>query len=391
MESSNKHDGGRIEQIDLFRAYALLGLFLVHCVELFELHWADPQSSPIFELIFSLFAGKAFAMFALSFGLSYTIILKGAEARGENYSGTFLWRLFLLFLFGVAHTAIYRGDILMLLGLVGMLLVPFNRLQSNLLLFASAFVFIFNVPLILRLAMVYQGWPSSLPALVQANDMSMAAYMQGGVATMLWANLTSGNLVKWLYMLEAGRVSQLLGMMLLGLILGRIGFFSDLAKFQKARWLIIVTTALIAFSLTAKSEAIAALFPESAHSDAGFYIGNLVNGWANMLFAIMQTMLVFELWYLLKGRFVRVFAPVGQMSLTFYILQSLVFVPLLYNAGLGLYDDAPAITWFWVGVITFVLQAVLAVYWMKAFRQGPLEWGWRAMTKRSVDVPFKRV
>ena len=58
----------RIYQIDAFRGYALFGLFLVHCVELFELHWFDPQTTPIFEQVFFLSAGKAFLMFALSFG-----------------------------------------------------------------------------------------------------------------------------------------------------------------------------------------------------------------------------------------------------------------------------------------------------------------------------------
>jgi uncharacterized protein len=57
--------GQRLELIDSLRGYALMGLFLVHCVELFELHWAHPQPSLAFDLVFALFAGKAFALFAL--------------------------------------------------------------------------------------------------------------------------------------------------------------------------------------------------------------------------------------------------------------------------------------------------------------------------------------
>ena len=33
----------RIDMVDALRGFALLGLFMVHCVERFELYWLDPQ------------------------------------------------------------------------------------------------------------------------------------------------------------------------------------------------------------------------------------------------------------------------------------------------------------------------------------------------------------
>jgi len=58
--------------------------------------------------------------------------------------------------------------------------------------------------------------------------------------------------------------------------------------------------------------------------------------------------------------------------------------------GLGLYDDVTAKHMFWVGVIGFIAQGVFATIWFRYFFYGPLEWLWRALTKRSWAVPFRR-
>jgi uncharacterized protein len=78
------------------------------------------------------------------------------------------------------------------------------------------------------------------------------------------------------------------------------------------------------------------------------------------------------------------------MTLTLYVGQSLVAAVLLYGYGFGLYDDlsTPAIiAW---GVAAFALQLVLAAWWFRAFRYGPLEWLWRAATRTTLDIPFRK-
>ena len=57
----------RVDVVDALRGYALLGLFMVHCVERFELYWLDPKPDGWFDAVFMLFSGKAFAIFAYCF------------------------------------------------------------------------------------------------------------------------------------------------------------------------------------------------------------------------------------------------------------------------------------------------------------------------------------
>ena len=60
----------RMEGLDALRGFALMGLFLVHMPELYELYWAHPTTDPTQLLwhnaIFITFAGKSFALLALA-------------------------------------------------------------------------------------------------------------------------------------------------------------------------------------------------------------------------------------------------------------------------------------------------------------------------------------
>jgi uncharacterized protein len=62
----------------------------------------------------------------------------------------------------------------------------------------------------------------------------------------------------------------------------------------------------------------------------------------------------------------------------------------LYGYGLGLWDEisnAEAVLW---GLAAFALQAVLAAWWFRHYRYGPLEWVWRAATRTTTAVPFRQ-
>jgi hypothetical protein len=49
---------GRLEMVDALRGYALLGLFLVHMIEYYELYWLDPRPSAVHDWLFALFAAR---------------------------------------------------------------------------------------------------------------------------------------------------------------------------------------------------------------------------------------------------------------------------------------------------------------------------------------------
>lgn len=86
---------------------------------------------------------------------------------------------------------------------------------------------------------------------------------------------------------------------------------------------------------------------------------------------------------LFKGRLGKVlmaFSPVGRMSLTNYIMQSVIATFIFYSYGLGLYGKMSVLAGTVIVFVIFGLQMALSRLWMKRFRYGPLEWLWRTAT-----------
>src|SRR3569833_1092844 len=110
----------RIVLIDSLRGYALMGLFLIHMVEYFELYWDNPIPSRVNTAAFFLFGAKSYAMFALLFGVSFFIIMDRQAGKGVDFRLRFIWRLMVLLGIGLLHSLIYSGDILQILAITGL-------------------------------------------------------------------------------------------------------------------------------------------------------------------------------------------------------------------------------------------------------------------------------
>jgi uncharacterized protein len=71
---------------------------------------------------------------------------------------------------------------------------------------------------------------------------------------------------------------------------------------------------------------------------------------------------------------------VGQTALSCYIGQSLIATFIFYGFGLGLYGSIDYLLQLVIVVGIWVLQFFVVQFWMKHFKQGPLEWLWRCLT-----------
>ena len=79
-------------------------------------------------------------------------------------------------------------------------------------------------------------------------------------------------------------------------------------------------------------------------------------------------------------RFLTVFAPVGRMALTNYLMQSVVCVVLSYGFGLALWWRIGASPAMAIAAAIVVLQIPTSAWWLARFRFGPVEWIWRRLT-----------
>jgi uncharacterized protein len=88
-----------------------------------------------------------------------------------------------------------------------------------------------------------------------------------------------------------------------------------------------------------------------------------------------------------SNRAVGALAPLGQMALTAYLLQTLFGIWLFYGFAPGPHlmgKIGPAwIALVWV--VGYAVQVGLAQAWMRRFRFGPAEWLWRTLTYGQVQ------
>jgi len=381
----------RVALVDALRGYALMGLFFVHMSELFELYWAHPEESAVHDVVFALFAGKAYALFALCFGFSFFVMMDRAAARDTDFSGRFVWRLILLALIGWLHGLVYRGDIIVVLAALGLLLVPFNRIRDNRILAgAAALCFLLPFPLFRLIAgLAGAAWANQPPH--HWTDPAMETYVSGGLADFLAMNLWSGQAAKWWFYIETGRLTLIFGLFLTGLVLGRIGFFAAPERFARARiWaLAAALTAGLALSWGAAALVEAAGFTE-AQAMPRQALESLLSSYRDLAWTAVSVLVLVALWRGAARVLLAPFAPAGRITLTLYVGQSLVFVPFFYNFGLGLHDDLGQGQVVALGAAAFAAQLLLAAFWVRRVPYGPLEWAWRAGTYPGTRVPFRR-
>jgi uncharacterized protein len=68
------------------------------------------------------------------------------------------------------------------------------------------------------------------------------------------------------------------------------------------------------------------------------------------------------------------------MSLSNYLLQSLIFGWVFYGYGLGRFGAMSSTQAAILGIAVYLCQVVASHYWLRRFRFGPVEWLWRSAT-----------
>ncbi|MER2000959.1 MAG: DUF418 domain-containing protein [Lysinibacillus sp.] len=68
---------------------------------------------------------------------------------------------------------------------------------------------------------------------------------------------------------------------------------------------------------------------------------------------------------------------VGRLSMTNYLLQSIVMTFIFYSYGLGLYGSISYTSAFILVLVFFMLQVIISKWWTTNYRYGPVEYIWR--------------
>lgn len=387
----------RIALMDSLRGAALLGILLVHAVE----HWdfgRYPENSSAWlkaldrrthDTVFFLFSGKAYGIFALLFGVSFFLILDRWSARGLNVRRTFLWRLSVLAGFGYMHGIIFCGDVLLVIALLGLPLVFLYRLSNRTLAWISI-ALVVQIPSLWQVGQVLlvPGYQVPIPRHWAIYDELSKVYSTGTFFDVTLTNLWFGQSSRLWWTIETGRYCQMLGLFLWGILLGRSRCLEEaercasLAK-RALGW------AVVAF-----------LSVYSIHHYMGRWdipdvnrpaVSSLLSSYHNLTQMIIWASGFALLYHSAKIRnILKLLEPYGRMSLTFYVIQGVIGVPVFYHYGLGLYQTLGAFFSAVFGAALAVVQCITAQIWLNRFHYGPLEWLWQALTFRDFGIPLQK-
>lgn len=377
----------RIDVADILRGVAIGGIILIHFIEQLNFYVFPEPSSPfwgavnqgVWDTVFFLLAGKMYAIFAMLFGLSFFIQHDNQAQKGVDFRPRFLWRMVLLFMFGLFDLLFYNGDILCVYAACGVLVIPLIR-ASDKVLKAIAFLLLLQ-PIELVYVIIGAIDPSASPLDLGSLDHFNAvavAQEHGSIFDVAIAGLRHGQQVNFLWAIENGRLTQTIFFFLVGIMLGRRRLFYNEGN-NLALWKKVLKGAAVAFVLLVPLYYIVPKQFDSACISNSLNV--MLNMWKNLSMMLMIVSGITLLYYQTDAKkWLIKIAPYGKMSLTNYLSQSIFGAMLFYNWGFGLYRYCGHTVALLMGAGFIVLQYLFCTWWLKNHRRGPFEELWARLT-----------
>ena len=359
----------RIDVADVLRGIAVAGIILYHSVEPFNIFTQEsilhalPSDLTVADVLAWMLSGKMYGIFAMLFGLSFFIMNDNQQQKGKNFSGRFAWRMCLLFLFGVVNVAFYDGDILMLYACYGLLLIPISYLPSKVVWCLIALLAIQPVELFCLLTGTTVDHSTMWELYGQINSM----HEHGTFLENALTNLRYGFEVNFRFNIFSGRLTQLLCLFVLGMQLGRQRmFYNEGRNLQIWHQILLLSTAVV----------IALSFVNFGDLDMW------LNPIYNLIILLMIVSAVVSAWYAFEGvrRVLHHLCIFGRMSLTNYLLQSVIGCAIFCGYGLACYYKLGTTYAVMVGLGMVLVQYLFARFWFSRHQRGPLEGLWRKLT-----------
>lgn len=377
----------RIEILDVIKALALFGIFVLHVIGPFS-GWQEyllPEQKQqlataeydlwIYKAAHLLLTGKCRGVFSFLFGLAFYFQLQQAVRQGGDFRTKFLKRLALLFCFGLLHAyLLFAGDVLRYYAFCGLFLLLVYQWPARRILVAG-------ILCLTLLPAVFIVLTSFFP--FGSLDFQKWQEVRDGFTGNSYVNLIKVNFfLDWrsqLHVFYKGRfVGVLLGQLLLGLWAGKICLFLRLKEFQRVFVLLFFAAMGLAgccYSITYSLDKVAAWqgYPQLlAIADNFFFmIGNqaLIVGYICGITCLFQIPFCRPLLACL--------APAGRMSLSNYLLQSVIGALVFYGVGLGHFGRLGPAWSIPLSLVIFAGQVFFSHYWLRHFGLGPFEWLFR--------------
>lgn len=368
----------RITDVDGLRGFAVLGILAVNMLDLADpgrTEGATAFTGPLDTAVraFVIGAGQLtfLTLFAFLFGYSFTLQKAGAEAEHSSVVPRTLRRLVALIAIGAVHMVfLWRGDILMLWGLLGLVLLALSGLRPRAALITSL--------ALTALAVLYTAYnvltaePAEPlgPEALAAGQAALEA-TRGGIGDYISLNLDSFSLEDLYF--SPLQVPPMIAVFLLGLAAGKVRWLENDAVLD--RWLPKVQLIGLAVGIPT---AVALGYAEAQGGDFTTIPGLV--GQIGVPFLIAGMAATLMRMSRAGNGILRTLAPAGAMSLTNYIMQSVLMCLIFTAYGFSLAGQVSPLGLLGITVVICAAQVAYSTWWTRHYRYGPLEWLLRLAT-----------
>lgn len=369
----------RLANLDAIRGVGVLGIFFLNIYFMgnsffgYAPHAVQPISDITIELLSNFFLeGRFFSLFAMLFGAGMLIQFQKyqsqlAQPSSHKYLKQQKWRLYWLILFGIIHGIfIFPGDILLSYGVSGLLAFKYRYLDADALIRqAKWFIFMSLIPITLI--------SISPDDQVYLRDstlfMEQLSAWTGSYSEQLMLHLTMFGYM--ILVIPLTLMWFIAGLMLIGMALYKREVFSkgldaNTLK-QSLFWALTLSLvdSVLSFSgntlLVALSDVVLLL---SALACALVYI--------HIICLLCQN----------SSQRLTALQNVGKLAFSLYILQSIVGIILLRYLAPEWQQQLDRTGYMSIAVFYTIVQLLLAHWYLRYFKQGPLEKLWRYLVLR---------
>ncbi|ATY29092.1 DUF418 domain-containing protein [Bacillus velezensis] len=373
----------RVHFLDIVRGFALLGIIIVNyflivdSVKGFEM----PSDDVLHNLVSWFAEGKFVTLFSFLFGVGFMIFMDRAAQKVDSPNKLFARRLSILLGFGILHiTFVWVGDILTFYAVSGFLLLAFYKRTAKTVLrwIIALIVFQFLTPVFTMLYNVINTAGSKNPNFSEFTLFSHTTLTYMESISTRWTDMVT---------MAAGSFSMIYSMFLmflLGVYFVKMEFFKDMEA-KKFIWKRIWIISTIAFLIT-QSSILLDMFNLSENmlwKDISSVLGQ--NGGLTGSMFYMSTFAMLFLYVPQLRSPMMIFTKVGRMSLTCYLLHSIIGTVLFLRYGFGLADHIQSAGTFMFSLAVYFVLMSFSTLWLKRFKYGPMELIWRKLTYGKVN------
>lgn len=375
-------ENDRIISLDIMRGFAILGIFLVNMLSFhspflyldpFE-WWSAPADKSTYVFIDIFVQASFYPLFSMLFGYSLVILRERALAKGLPFVNIALRRLILLLLIGIIHAfLIWHGDILINYAVFGFLFLLFIKMSGRTMLLTGILLYLIpNLLFTILFAVTVMLVPGEELSIYNASaaEASLKVYQNGSIGEIIAQRVEDWSLANNLVTLPI-MFASIFPLFLIG------GGAAKLKWLEETEWVRRFLKKIMIGSLAAGL--FIKLLPYLLESNLAVnYTQDIFGG---PLLAIGYGLAIaLAIKYGKAPAFLARFSYVGKLSITNYLLQSVVSTLIFYSYGLGFYGKVSAFGGTIMVIIFFAIQIVMSRFWVDRYYYGPVEWLWRSFT-----------